>query len=183
MPDFAIWQFKKPYCLEVISNCEGPFIYVDSNLLTKETSLFKIWEQIQCLKEFNICNRKAFNLTKIIKYQVFCRYLLKKQGWLINILEKTCCFLNTLRIYLYLNLITLFFINNTFISKLPKNHANAKQYHEAELLQFENYILHRHYHLKIVGDILKISKITSVSVTMRLMITKMKMKLKTKSHR
>ena len=84
MPDFAIWQFKKPYCLEVISNCEGPFIYVDSNLLTKETSLFKIWEQIQCLKEFNICNRKAFNLTKIIKYQVFCRYLLKKKDdWLI----------------------------------------------------------------------------------------------------
>ena len=105
MPDFAIWQFKKPYCLEVISNCEGPFIYVDSNLLTKETSLFKIWEQIQCLKEFNICNRKAFNLTKIIKYQVFCRYLLKKKGRLINIFEKTCCFLNTRRIYWYFNLI------------------------------------------------------------------------------
>ena len=92
MPDFAIWQFKKPYCLEVISNCEGPFIYVDSNLLTKETSLFKIWEQIQCLKEFNICNRKAFNLTKIIKYQVFCRYLLKKKDDSLIFLKKLAVF-------------------------------------------------------------------------------------------
>ena len=66
---------------------------------------------------------------------------------------------------------------------MPKSHANAKQNPETELLQFENYILHRHYHLKIVGDILKISKITSVSVTMRLMITRMKIKMKTKSHR
>ena len=89
MPDFAIRQFKKPYCLEVMSNCEGRFIYVNSNLLTKETALFKISEQIHCLKELNICNRKAFNITKIIKYQFFCRYLSEKQGWLFNIVEKT----------------------------------------------------------------------------------------------
>ena len=69
---------------------------------------------------------------------------------------------------MYLNLITRFFLNNTFISKLPKSHANAKQHPETELLQFENYVLHRLYHLKIVGDILKISKRSSVSVFMRL---------------
>ena len=108
MPDFAIWQFKKPYCLEVISNCEGPFIYVDSNLLTKETSLFKIWEQIQCLKEFNICNRKAFNLTKIIKYQVFCRYLLKKKDDSLIFLKKLAVF--SIR-YEYICILILFFFS------------------------------------------------------------------------
>ena len=61
---------------------------------------------------------------------------------------------------------TLFFTSNTFISnarlKVAKNPTKAKQHLEAELLLFENY---SHSSSKLPS---KISKITSVSVFIRL---------------
>ena len=64
--------------------------------------------------------------------------------------------------------INAFFISNTFISnarlKLVKNQGKAKEHPEAELLLLENYLLHPHYHPKIIGDILKKLQKTSTSV-------------------
>ena len=55
-------------------------------------------------------------------------------------------------------------ISNTRL-KLAKNQENSKQHHDAELLLLENYSLS----LTFIWDIfLKISKITTVSVFMRL---------------
>ena len=55
-------------------------------------------------------------------------------------------------------------ISNTRL-KLAKNQENSKQHHDAELLLLENYSLS----LTFMWDIfLKISKITTVSVFMRL---------------
>ena len=85
---------------------------------------------------------------------------------------------------------TLFFKSNTFISnarlKLAKNQANAKQYPEAELLLFENY-LHSSSgnHQKITGHVLKNklkNKCVCIHEIIRLIITRMKMRIKTTSH-
>ena len=70
----------------------------------------------------------------------------------------------------YKNNYTRFFISNTFISnarlKLAKNQAKANQHPEAELQLFENYSLslHPRFYTKILGDILKNVRKTSVSV-------------------
>ena len=86
-----------------------------------------------------------------------------------------------------LNKVHSFFIYSAFISnarlKLEKNQANAKQHLEAELLLFEIiHILHSRYHLKIVGHILK-NKYFCIHDIIRLIIMKMKIKMKNKSHR
>ena len=82
---------------------------------------------------------------------------------------------------------TRFFISNTFISnarlKLGKNQAKAKQHPEAELLLFENYSLssptlssknNRRYCTK--------NKRVCLNEVIRLMIMKMRLKMKTRSH-
>ena len=77
------------------------------------------------------------------------------------------------------------FIKNTFISKLAKNHANAYQHPETEVLQFEDHILHWCDHPKIVGHIPRNKqkiKCVCIHEIMRLIITKMKMKIKTRPH-
>ena len=62
-----------------------------------------------------------------------------------------------------------FFISNTFVSntglELAKNQVNVKQHPVTGLLLFETYSLPR-YHQKIIGQNLKISKITSMSSMM-----------------
>ena len=87
-----------------------------------------------------------------------------------------------------------FFISNTFISdtrlKLAKNWAKARQHPEAKLLVFELLLtfslLHPRYHPKIIGDILKIkqgNKCVCIHKIIRLIIMKMKMKMKNRSHK
>ena len=69
--------------------------------------------------------------------------------------------------------------------KLPKSQANAKQHPEAELLLFENYS-HSSPTLSSKNNRTyseNISKRTSASVFIRLIIIKMKMKMKNRSHR
>ena len=65
------------------------------------------------------------------------------------------------------------YIINTLISNawlnLAKNQPNAKQNPEAELLLFEIFLpSSARHHPKVIGHFLKISKITSVSVLMKL---------------
>ena len=75
-----------------------------------------------------------------------------------------------------------FFVSNTRL-KLAKGHTTDTQYHEAELLLFENY-LHSSstlYHLKMIVDILKNKQKSScvyIHESIRLNILEMKMKLK-----
>ena len=82
-------------------------------------------------------------------------------------------------------IITLFFISNAKL-KLAKNEANAKQHSEAELLLLLEIIqiLYPHYHLKIIGHILKnkqTAKYICLHEIIRLMIMKMQMKTKNRS--
>ena len=92
---------------------------------------------------------------------------------------------------LYENVYTLFCISNSFISnarlKLAKNQANAKQHHEAELLQFENYS-HSSSTLLSKNNMAysknnQKNKCVSFHNIMWLIIMRMKMKKKILSHR
>ena len=85
---------------------------------------------------------------------------------------------------------TRFFISNTFISnarlKLGKNQAKAKQHPEAELLLFENYSLSPST-LSSKNNIRYSEKCTKnkrvcLNEVIRLMIMKMRLKMKTRSH-
>ena len=67
--------------------------------------------------------------------------------------------------------------------KLAKIQANAKQHPEAELVPFENY---SHYHSKIIGHVLKNKekdKYVCIHKITRLILIKMMMKIKDRSHR
>ena len=81
------------------------------------------------------------------------------------------------------------FISNTFITKpgWNWNQANAKQHPEIELLLFENYShSSSRYHPKIIEQILKNkqkNKCVCFHEIIRLIILKMEMKMKNKSHR
>ena len=80
-----------------------------------------------------------------------------------------------------------FFISNTFIRnvrlKLAKNQANAKQQLRLNVSYLKiTHILHPRYHPKIIGHILK-NKCVCIHRIIRLIIIKMKMKMKNRSHR
>ena len=70
---------------------------------------------------------------------------------------------------------------------MAKNQANAKHHPEAELLRFENsHILLPRYYPKKLGHILKNkenNKFVCIHRIIRLIIRRMKMKLKNRSHR
>ena len=70
---------------------------------------------------------------------------------------------------------------------MAENQANAKQHSEAELLLFEIIdILHQRYHPRIIGHILKYkqnNKCVCINEIIRLIIVKMKLKMKNRSHR
>ena len=86
-----------------------------------------------------------------------------------------------------------FFISNTFLSntklKLEKNQANTKQHFETMSWgwTFTNiHILHSFYHPKIIGDIVKTKKkkkCVCIHQILWLIIEKMMMKMKNRSHK
>ena len=83
---------------------------------------------------------------------------------------------------------TLFLISNTFIrqAQIGKNQANAKQHPEAELLVFGNYSHSSPNHPNIIGHTLKNkqkNKCVCIHEIVRLIIMKMKVKMKSRSHR
>ena len=88
-----------------------------------------------------------------------------------------------LLIELYAFFISITFISNTRL-KLAKNQASAKQHPDAELLLFENYS-HSSPTLSSKNNMRyseNISKRTSASVFIRLIVIKMKLKMKSRSH-
>ena len=88
--------------------------------------------------------------------------------------------------------VTRFLISNTFINtsklKPAKNYANAKQHppwHWTSAIS-KSFILHPHYHPKIIGQTLKNKQkniYVCIQKNVRLIMMKMKMKMKNKSHK
>ena len=88
--------------------------------------------------------------------------------------------------------VTRFLISNTFINtsklKPAKNYANAKQHPPWDwtFAIWKSFILHPHYHPKIIGQTLKNKQkniYACIQKNVRLIMMKMKMKMKNKSHK
>ena len=66
-----------------------------------------------------------------------------------------------------------------YLTEIGKNQAKVNQHSEVEIYSHSSL----RYHPKIIGHILKSKQGTSVSVFIRLIIIKMNMKMKKRSHR